>query len=81
MKKILVIMVLFAAFTTGLTAQVLKPVKWQITQKKVSDGVYDIICKATVDADGIYTTRNFPKADLCQPPSIWMKMKPAVSNW
>ena len=42
MKKILVIMVLFAAFTTGLTAQVLKPVKWQITQKKVSDGVYDI---------------------------------------
>ena len=45
MKKILVIMVLFAAFTTGLTAQVLKPVKWQITQKKVSDGVYDIICK------------------------------------
>ena len=52
MKKILVIMVLFAAFTTGLTAQVLKPVKWQITQKKVS-----------------------------QPPSIWMKMKPAVSNW
>ena len=50
MKKILVIMVLFAAFTTGLTAQVLKPVKWQITQKKVSDGVYDIICKATVDS-------------------------------
>ena len=49
MKKILVIMVLFAAFTTGLTAQVLKPVKWQITQKKVSDGVYDIICKALTE--------------------------------
>ena len=78
MKKILVIMVLFAAFTTGLTAQVLKPVKWQITQKKVSDGVYDIICKATVDSGWhLYDT----KADLCQPPSIWMKMKPAVSNW
>ena len=29
MKKILVIMVLFAAFTTGLDSlQVLKPVKW-----------------------------------------------------
>lgn len=39
-----------AAFATGLSAQVLKPVKWQITQKKVSDGVYDIICKATIDA-------------------------------
>ena len=58
MKKILVIMVLFAAFTTGLTAQVLKPVKWQITQKKVSDGVYDIICKATVDGGShLYDTK------------------------
>lgn len=43
-------MVLVATFATGLTAQVLTPVKWQITQKKVSEGVYDIICKATIDA-------------------------------
>lgn len=50
MKKILTIVVLLAAFATGLTAQVLKPVKWEISQKKVSEGVYDIICKATIDA-------------------------------
>lgn len=50
MKKLFVIMILLSAFATGLTAQVLKPVKWQITQKKVSEGVYDIICKATIDA-------------------------------
>lgn len=43
-------MVLVAAFATSLSAQVVKPVKWQITHKKVSEGVYDIICKATVDA-------------------------------
>ncbi|MEG0796291.1 MAG: protein-disulfide reductase DsbD family protein [Odoribacter sp.] len=49
MKKILTIMLLIAAFATGLTAQVLKPVKWQITQKKVSEGVYDIVCKATIE--------------------------------
>ena len=36
MKKILEIMVLYAAITTGLTAQVLKPVKRQIPQKKES---------------------------------------------
>lgn len=42
-------MILLAAFATGLTAQVLKPVKWQISQKKISEGVYDIICKATID--------------------------------
>lgn len=34
MKKILVIMVLFAAFTTGLTAQVLKPVNGKSPRKK-----------------------------------------------
>lgn len=50
MKKLFAIVILVAAFATELTAQVLKPVKWEITQKKVSDGVYDIICKATIDA-------------------------------
>lgn len=50
MKKILILIITVAAFATTLTAQVVKPVKWQITQKKVSDGVYDIICKATIDA-------------------------------
>ena len=50
MKKLFAIVLLVVAFSTGLTAQVLKPVKWQITQTKVSEGVYDIVCKATIDA-------------------------------
>lgn len=50
MKKILTVLFLVAAFATGVTAQILKPVKWQMTQKKVSPGVYDITCKATIDA-------------------------------
>lgn len=49
MKKITFLVFLVAVFATGLTAQVLKPVKWQITQKKVSDGVYDIICTAAIE--------------------------------
>jgi len=50
MKKIWSIVILVAAFATSVNAQVLKPVKWQFSQKKVSEGVYDIICKATIDA-------------------------------
>lgn len=50
MKKIMVIMVLAIAFASGLKAQVVKPVKWQISQQKVSEGVYDITFKATIDA-------------------------------
>lgn len=50
MRKLFTIMILVAAFATSLSAQVVKPVKWQISQKKVSEGVYDIICKATIDA-------------------------------
>ena len=50
MKKLFVIMVMVAAFATNVSAQIVNPVKWDITQKKVSEGIYDIICKATIDA-------------------------------
>lgn len=49
MKKIISIVFLIVAFASGVSAQVLKPVKWQITQKKVSEGVFDIICTATIE--------------------------------
>lgn len=49
MKKILTVIILVVAFATGISAQVLKPVKWQITQKKVSEGVFDIQCTATIE--------------------------------
>ena len=58
MKKLFAIVILFAAFATELSAQVLKPVKWEITYKKVSEGVYDIICKATIEASWhLYDTK------------------------
>lgn len=58
MKRLFAIVVLVAAFATGLSAQVLKPVKWEISHKKVSEGVYDIICKATIDASWhLYDTK------------------------
>lgn len=49
MKKVLILIACIAAMSTGLKAQILKPVKWQITSQKVSEGVYDITCKATID--------------------------------
>ena len=49
MKKIISLLFVIAVFTTGVSAQVLKPVKWQITQKKVSEGVFDITCTATIE--------------------------------
>lgn len=61
MKKLFAIMILFAGFATTLSAQVLKPVKWEITHKKVSEGVYDIICKATVDATWHLYDTNLPE--------------------
>ncbi|WP_294143132.1 protein-disulfide reductase DsbD domain-containing protein [uncultured Sanguibacteroides sp.] len=48
MKKVLILTVVLA-LTVIASAQVLKPVKWQISVKKVSEGVYDIICKATIE--------------------------------
>lgn len=51
MKKLISIIFLLAVFTTGLTAQVLKPVKWQFSQKKVSAGIYDIVCTASIETN------------------------------
>lgn len=50
MKRLVAILVLVTAFAGGLSAQIVNPVKWNITYKKVSEGVYDIVCKATIDA-------------------------------
>lgn len=50
MKKFLIITLLATLFVGALNAQIMKPVKWKISTKKVSAGVYDIVCDATIDA-------------------------------
>jgi thiol:disulfide interchange protein DsbD len=50
MKRVLMFAVLLTMMAGAATAQVLKPVKWAISVKKVSEGVYDVQCKATIDA-------------------------------
>jgi thiol:disulfide interchange protein DsbD len=42
--------VLLTMMAGAATAQILKPVKWTISVKKVSEGVYDVQCKAAIDA-------------------------------
>jgi len=50
MRKIITLMILIATFAMESKAQILTPVKWNVTCKKVSEGVYDIISTATIDA-------------------------------
>ncbi|MGL5683221.1 MAG: protein-disulfide reductase DsbD domain-containing protein [Marinifilaceae bacterium] len=50
MKKLLTLFVLMASFTLCTTAQIVNPVKWKFTMKKVSEGVYDIIATATIES-------------------------------
>ena len=49
MKRLLILTAILTLMVGAANSQVLKPVKWQISFKKVSEGVYDIICKATVE--------------------------------
>ena len=51
MKKLFIIAAILTATVNvaNSTLQVAKPVKWKITYKKVSEKVYDIICKATIE--------------------------------
>ncbi|MDR1274438.1 MAG: disulfide bond formation protein DsbD [Odoribacteraceae bacterium] len=50
MKRVFMFAVLLTMTVGAATAQVLKPVKWTISTKKVSDGVYDVVCTAKIDA-------------------------------
>lgn len=50
MKRLLILTAILTLMVGAANSQVLKPVKWQISFKKVSEGVYDIICKATVES-------------------------------
>ena len=50
MKRLLILTAILTMMVGAANSQVLKPVKWQITFKKVSEGVYDIICKATIES-------------------------------
>ena len=65
MKRLLILTAILTMMVGAANSQVLKPVKWQITFKKVSEGVYDIICKATIESGWhLYDTKlpeNGPK--------------------
>ena len=50
MKRLLILTAILTLMVGAANSQVLKPVKWQISFKKVSEGVYDIICKATIES-------------------------------
>ena len=50
MKRLLILTAILTLMVGAADSQVLKPVKWQISFKKASEGVYDIICKATVES-------------------------------
>ena len=50
MKRLLILTAILTMMVGAANSQVLKPVKRQITFKKVSEGVYDIICKATIES-------------------------------
>jgi thiol:disulfide interchange protein DsbD len=50
MKRVLILTALLTMMVAAATSQVLKPVKWTISTKKVSEGLYDVTCKATIEA-------------------------------
>ena len=58
MKRLLILTAILTLMVGAANSQVLKPVKWQISFKKVSEGVYDIICKATIESGWhLYNTK------------------------
>ena len=61
MKRLLILTAILTLMVGAANSQVLKPVKWQISFKKVSEGVYD---KLLLKAVGICMTPNYRRTDL-----------------
>ena len=60
MKRLLILTAILTLMVGAANSQVLKPVKWQISFKNVSEGVYDIICKATVESGWLLYDTKLP---------------------
>jgi len=61
MKKLLYIFSLFLVFTTILKAQIHEPVKWKTSVEKVSDSVFDLVVKASIDKGWHLYSQNVPE--------------------
>ncbi len=59
MKKLFVILLL--AITTNSFSQILEPVKWSTSVKKISDTEYQLITKATIDKGWHLYSQNVPE--------------------
>ncbi|MBP0904985.1 protein-disulfide reductase DsbD domain-containing protein [Mariniflexile gromovii] len=59
MKKLILFFTLIIAFVGQ--AQILKPVKWSTSVKKISDSEYELIATATIDKGWHLYSQNVPK--------------------
>ncbi len=60
MKKLLFILSLFLIVTSNLKAQIHEPVKWKTSVEKVSDSVFDLVIKASIEKGWHLYSQNVP---------------------
>lgn len=69
MKRLLFLLAGFILLTSTLSAQILEPVKWTYSAKKISTNEYDLIFKASIDSPWHLYSQDIPMA----PPATTFK--------
>jgi len=77
MKKLLFI--LFSLLTIGsVSAQVLNPVSWSFSSKKISDNIYEVQMIATIQQGWHVYSQNQPKDAIAQPTAVIFNKNPLL---
>jgi len=78
MKKLLFI--LFSLLTIGsVSAQVLNPVSWSFSSKKISDNIYEVQMIATIQQGWHVYSQNQPKDAIAQPTAVIFNKNPLLA--
>jgi len=77
MKKL--IFIVFSFFIVGLlSAQVLNPVNWNFSSKKISDNVFEIQMTATIQQGWHLFSQSQPKDAIAQPTTVVFNKNPLL---
>ena len=61
MKKLYILLLITSLTTTVIQAQILKPIKWSTSVKKISETEYELIATATIDSGWHLYSQNVPE--------------------
>ena len=73
MKKYFVTILLIVVTAITVNSQILKPVKWEFSKKKIDNKNYELVFKAKIDKEWHLYSANLPEGNIAIPTSLYIE--------